>query len=67
METLQQFGRSEWLLLSAAWLLGAFGSGAAIAWLFKRLHPELSFHKLWALWTIVVSAIAIGAFALGLV
>ena len=42
--------------LAAAWLLGAFGGGAALAALYKRLHPQLAFYKLWALWTTVLGA-----------
>ena len=47
----------RFLPLAAAWLLGAFGGGAALAWLYKRLHPELAFYKLWALWTTVLGAV----------
>jgi len=47
----------RFLPLAAAWLLGAFGGGAALAWLYKRLHPELAFYKLWALWTTVLGAL----------
>jgi hypothetical protein len=50
---------SAWLIISVAWLTGAFGSGYFLARLYKRLHPELSFHKLWALWTVVLSIIAV--------
>ena len=54
----------RFLPLAAAWLLGAFGGGAALAWLYKRLHPGLAFYKLWAFWTMILSAIV--ALALGL-
>jgi coenzyme F420-reducing hydrogenase gamma subunit len=46
------------LLITVAWLAGAFGCGAALASLYKRLHPSLSFYKLWAFWTMVLSAVA---------
>jgi hypothetical protein len=59
--------RVAWLIVSAAWLAGSFGSAAVLALLYRRLHPELSFYKLWAFWTIVVSALAAALFALGLV
>ena len=49
-----------WVVVGAAWMLGSFGSGAALALLYKRLHPELAFYKLWALW----SAVTGGAVAL---
>lgn len=52
-----------WLVFSLAWLAGAFGGGAALAWLYKRLYPELAFYKLWALWTMVLAGMA--ALALG--
>lgn len=58
MSGLSELDTLEWLVLSAVWLAGAFGSGALLAKLYKRLHPELSFHKLWALWTVIVSVAA---------
>jgi hypothetical protein len=57
----------RFLPLAAAWLLGAFGGGAALAWLYKRLHPELAFYKLWALWTTVLGAIVALLLILGIV
>jgi hypothetical protein len=48
---------AHWLPIAAAWLLGAFGGGATLAWLYKRLHPQLAFYKLWALWTTVLGAV----------
>jgi hypothetical protein len=50
--------RSAWLAISAVWLACAFGGGALLALLYRRLHPSLSFHKLWALWTTVLSLAA---------
>ncbi len=47
----------HWALLLAAWAVGSLGSGAALAWLYKRLHPSLAFYKLWAFWTMVLSAV----------
>ena len=41
-----------------AWVVGSVGSGAALAWLYKRLHPSLSFYKLWAVWTMLTSLAA---------
>jgi hypothetical protein len=57
----------EWLLISLVWLVASFGSAALLAKLYKRLHPELSFHKLWAFWTVVLSLIAAGLFGLGII
>lgn len=60
-------GLVAWLPVGAAWLVGAFGGGAALAWLYKRLHPELAFYKLWALWTSVLSALVALLFVFGAV
>jgi hypothetical protein len=59
-------GRLGWLVVSIAWLIGAFGSSALLALLYKQLHPELSFHRLWAFWAVIVSIVAALIFALGL-
>lgn len=55
----------QWALIGAVWLACAFGGGAALAWLWKRRHPALSFHKLWALWTVVLSLAVALLLALG--
>jgi predicted lysophospholipase L1 biosynthesis ABC-type transport system permease subunit len=57
----------RFLPLAMAWLVGAFGGGAALAWLYKRLHPELAFYKLWALWTTVLGAVVALLLAFGFV
>jgi hypothetical protein len=59
-------GALGWLLFAAVWMIGTFGGGAALAWLYKRLHPDLAFYKLWALWSAVLSGAAVLAFAFGL-
>ena len=53
------------LAITAAWAVGSLGSGAALAWLYRRLHPSLSFYKLWAFWTMVLSLVAALVLALG--
>jgi hypothetical protein len=58
-------GFLSWLILAAAWMVGAFGGGAALAWLYKRLHPSLAFYKLWAFWTMVLSGVAVLIIARG--
>lgn len=58
-------GAGGWLLVGAAWLVGAFGGGAALAALYKRLYPQLAFYKLWAAWAMILSAAAALAFAFG--
>ena len=60
------FAQAGWFLVALAWLVGSFGGGALLAALYKRLHPALSFHRLWALWTVVLSVLAAVVFALGL-
>lgn len=47
-----------WLVVAAAWALGAFGGGWVLAWLYKRLHPELAFYKLWAFWSMLLAGAA---------
>jgi hypothetical protein len=56
----------DWLLVALGWLAAAVGSGAALAWLYKRLHPSLAFYKLWAFWTMILSAIVALGLGLGL-
>jgi hypothetical protein len=52
-------GALGWLLIAVVWMIGTFGGGAALAWLYKRLHPDLAFYKLWALWSAVLSGAAV--------
>ena len=56
-----------WLIVGAAWLVGTFGGGWVLAWLYKRLHPELAFYKLWALWSAVLGGTVALLLAFGLV
>ncbi|HEX6913574.1 MAG TPA: hypothetical protein VF142_24420 [Longimicrobium sp.] len=56
-----------WLVIGGAWMVGTFGGGWVLALMFKRLHPELSFYKLWALWSSLLGGIVALVFALGLV
>ena len=58
---------THWLPIAAAWLLGAFGGGAALAWLYRRLHPGLAFYKLWAFWSAVLGGVVAILLALGAV
>jgi hypothetical protein len=60
-------GLGGWLLIAVVWMAGAFGGGAALAWLYRRLHPELAFYKLWAFWAAILSGVAALVFAFGLV
>jgi hypothetical protein len=52
-----------WVAVGVAWLMGAFGGGAALAALYKHLHPQLAFYKLWAAWAMILSALAVAVFA----
>jgi hypothetical protein len=61
-----EVGRFGWAVIGLAWLASAFGGGAVMAWWFRRLYPDLSFHKLWALWTVALSLTAATIFLLGL-
>jgi hypothetical protein len=61
-----ELSRLQWALIGLVWLASAFGTGAVLAYLYRRLHPSLSFYKLWALWTALVSVVAAAIFALGL-
>ena len=56
----------QWALIALVWLAAAMASGAALAWLYKRLHPSLAFYKLWAFWTMILSAIVALVLGLGL-
>jgi hypothetical protein len=58
---------TDWLIIGAAWFAGAFGGGWMLAWLYKRLHPSLSFYKLWAFWSAILSAVVTLLFAFGAV
>jgi hypothetical protein len=49
-------GWGQWTAVALGWMIGAFGGGAALAWLYKRLYPGLAFYKLWALWSMFLSA-----------
>lgn len=53
----------QWLVIGVSWMLGTFGSGAALAWMYKRLYPELAFYKLWAFWSALIAGAAALVFA----
>lgn len=58
---------AQWAAVAAAWLLGTFGGGAALAWLYKRLHPTLAFYKLWAFWSATLGGAVALLLAFGVV
>ncbi len=51
-------GLLAWTVLAVVWMACTFGGGAALAWLYKRLHPQLAFYKLWAMWSAVLAGAA---------
>ena len=55
---MRELGALGWLVLGAVWMACTFGGGAALAWLYKRLHPQLAFYKLWAFWSAVLAGAA---------
>jgi hypothetical protein len=60
-------GFGPWSAVAIGWMIGTFGCGAALAWLYKRLHPQLAFYKLWALWSAVLGGIVALILAFGIV
>ena len=60
-------GFGPWTAVAVGWMIGTFGGGAALAWLYKRLHPQLAFYKLWAMWSTVLGAVVALLLAFGLV
>ena len=40
-----------WTLLVGVWVLTSLAGGAALAWLAKRIHPALSWHRLWIVYS----------------
>ena len=61
------FAQKGWFIIAVVWIVCSFGSGALLAALYKRLHPSLSFHRLWALWSVLVSLLAACLYLIGLV
>ena len=62
---MRDFGVLGWLVIGSTWMVCAFGGGAALAWLYKRLHPRLAFYKLWAFWSAVLSGVVALVLAFG--
>ncbi|HEU4881995.1 MAG TPA: hypothetical protein VFT45_07120 [Longimicrobium sp.] len=42
-------------------------AGWMLAWLYKRLHPQLAFYKLWAFWSAILGGVVALLIALGAV
>lgn len=40
-----------WALLAAVWVGTSLGGGAVLALLAKRIHPGLSWHRLWIVYS----------------
>ncbi len=48
-------------------MVGTFGCGWVLAWMYKRLHPHLAFYKLWAFWSAILGGVVALLFGLGVV
>mgnify|MGYP006143748245 CR=1 FL=1 len=59
--------RAGWLVVGLAWFVGSFGCGWILARLYKRLHPQLAFYKLWAFWSAILGGIVALLIAFGAV
>ncbi len=56
-----------WFVVGLGWMVGTFGGGWVLAWLYKRLYPDLAFYKLWATWSALLAGIVALLFAFGIV
>ncbi len=54
-----------WVVLLGVWCAAATGSGYLLARLAKRIHPDLSFRKLWLLYTVLMAFFAALVLLLG--
>jgi hypothetical protein len=45
------------VVLAVVWMLASAGTGALLALLAKRIHPSLSFVKLWFFYTILMGTL----------
>jgi hypothetical protein len=48
-------------------MVGTFGGGWVLARLYKRLHPDFAFYKLWATWSALLGGIVALLFGFGVV
>lgn len=55
-----------WLLLAAVWLLTSLVGGAALAFLAKRIHPGLNWHRLWVVYTALLAFMVAAVMAIAL-
>jgi hypothetical protein len=56
-----------WFVVGLGWMVGTFGGGWVLAWLYKRLYPDLAFYKLWATWSALLAGIVALLFAFGVI
>jgi hypothetical protein len=42
-------------LLAAVWLMASLGGGAVLALLAQRIHPSLSFPRLWVFYSAILA------------
>jgi hypothetical protein len=48
-------------------MVGTVGGGWILAWLYKRLHPQLAPYKLWAFWSAILGGVVALLIAFGAV
>lgn len=53
------------LVLAAVWIAAAAGTGAVLALLAKRLHPSLSYRRLWIFYGLLMATISAVVLAIG--
>ncbi|MEJ2186868.1 MAG: hypothetical protein P8Z36_13130 [Gemmatimonadota bacterium] len=53
-----------YVILGLVWIAASFGGGAFLAFLAKRIHPGLSFRKMWLFYTVLLSVAVAGYFAI---
>ncbi|MBI4540319.1 MAG: hypothetical protein HY704_12520 [Gemmatimonadetes bacterium] len=56
-------GKMDWiayLVLLLVWVVAAAATGAALALLAKRMHPTLSFRKLWVFYSTLMAVAVAG-------
>jgi len=53
------------LVLLAVWVAASTGTGLLLALLARRIHPGLSFAKLWAFYSVLMGTLVAAVFLIG--
>ena len=53
------------LVLLAVWVAASTGTGLLLALLARRIHPGLSFTKLWAFYSVLMGTLVAAVFLIG--